>query len=166
MILRPFGPHSAGSKLLSVVIFGEALCFSGTVLGTVVTRDVTFFIDSDTHFDQDYDSTEATNGAVVASMNSLPGTAYPTGLGLGTVATGPKGVLVDGDLTNWDHQLEWTGKNAFGQHVRVGFTDDYPVLGGGTGTTIKYPVYEGYGNHNVADLGSYSPWPPQHRQRQ
>jgi hypothetical protein len=112
----------------------------------------TFFFTADTHYGLDlWTDNEMRNKATIDRMNELPGTPMPANLG-GVVDT-PKGLLIAGDLTDTPEYQNW-----YGIHVgypifdRDGFNDDYALDGSGR---LKYPVYEGYGNHDV-DNTSYS----------
>jgi len=110
----------------------------------------TFFMTADTHYGLDlFFLDEPSNKVTIDAMNALPGTPYPASIG-GVVGT-PKGVLVAGDLTDTSIPA-----NFYGVHVpgleRQGFNDDYAVDGSGR---LNYPVYEGYGNHDV-DNTDYS----------
>lgn len=93
--------------------------------------DVTFFVAADTHFG--FRNIAALNRAQIAAMNALPGTAYPARVG-GVVAA-PRGVLIAGDLTEGGTAAQW---RQFAAHY--GLTGAEGVL--------KYPVYEGTGNHD------------------
>ena len=107
--------------------------------------DLTFFLTGDTHYGLDlWANNEPDNKATIDAMNSLPGTAYPASLG-GVVGT-PSGVLVAGDLTDTPEYANFYGIHIFPPAFRDGFTDDYAVDGSGR---LHYPVYEGYGNHDV-----------------
>jgi cytolysin (calcineurin-like family phosphatase) len=119
------------------------------VLGGATTRparDVTFFIASDTHYGQDqWETNEAGNKSAIAVLNGLPGTAWPTP-DLGRVAE-PRAVLVPGDLTD-----SGTGSNLNGYWLgkaHDGYVDDWPVNGGAKPRQIRFPIIEGYGNHDV-----------------
>jgi cytolysin (calcineurin-like family phosphatase) len=116
------------------------------IAGAALGRDVTFFVASDLHYGQDQsDSNEQPNKNAIAIMNNLPGVAFPDKI-FGVVAK-PRGVLITGDLTDSGTGINYDGKY-LGIHVFDGFIDDYPVKGG-VGARIHYPVYEGYGNHDV-----------------
>lgn len=126
--------------------------FLGLTPSVHAATDFTFFFTADTHYGLDqWTDNEVRNKATIARMNNLPGTALPAALG-GAVDT-PRGVLVGGDLTDTPEL-----KNFYGIHVgypileRDGFNDDYAVDGSGL---LNYPVYEGYGNHDV-DNTAYS----------
>lgn len=101
--------------------------------------ELTFFTCSDTHYNEAVVSNTVQAG-LVDLMNGLPGKEYPADLGGGAVAA-PRGVIVPGDLID-DGQgpaamirQEWTLWNA-----------DFGLAGEGR---LKFPVYEGYGNHDL-----------------
>ena len=114
------------------------------------STDVTFLISSDTHYGLDQWSTnEALNKECIDRMNAIPGTSYPAEIG-GKVDT-PRGVVVTGDLTDsgtWDN---WFGYGLL-WFYRDGFVDDYGVNGD---KRVDYPVYEGYGNHDIHNVSSW-----------
>jgi len=91
----------------------------------------TFLVGADTHFG--YPKLEPWNRQKVRAMNTLPGTPYPKVLG-GRVER-PLGVLMAGDLTNSGRGGQWK------TFVR------YYGLKGGDGE-LKWPVFEGSGNHD------------------
>jgi len=101
--------------------------------------DLTFFTCSDTHYLQ-WASSNLNRTAIVDVMNALPGKKYPDVVGGGVVAT-PRGVIIPGDLI--DHgqaplavmRQEWAM-----------WTADFGLNGEGR---LKFPVYEGYGNHDL-----------------
>lgn len=103
--------------------------------------DITFFIIGDTHYGRtQLKDNEATNKRVIDEMNSAPATFfYPKSLGGKKINT-PRAVLVAGDLC--DHGLEdqWSGVDG-----NDGFVSDYGLTGD---CRLKYPVYEGFGNHD------------------
>jgi cytolysin (calcineurin-like family phosphatase) len=94
--------------------------------------DVTFFVAADTHFG--HAGIAAINARQVQAMNSLAGTPWPKSCGGGTVRT-PLGVIIAGDLTDSGGGGEW---DEFAEHY--GLT--------GAGGPLKYPVFEGTGNHD------------------
>jgi hypothetical protein len=92
--------------------------------------DVTFLVTADTHFG--HPGIEPVHEIGVEAMNTISGQLFPPGLG----AVGePRGVLVAGDLTEdgWPH--EW---------------ERFAAVFGSTGKDgrLRYPVYEGIGNHD------------------
>ena len=103
--------------------------------------NVTFFITADTHYGTlQVLNNEQLNKDIIANMNNIPNNLnFPAFLG-GKLVQQPRGVLVAGDLTDLGEQTEWDGYAAYD-----GFIDDYDG-------TLNYPLYEGYGNHDVESL--------------
>jgi cytolysin (calcineurin-like family phosphatase) len=131
-------------RLRNCVLFAAAVIIG--IACTAFGRDVSFFVAADLHYGQDQaKNNEKHNKKAIALMNKLPGTAFPES-DFGTVQK-PRGVLVAGDLTDNGSGVSFDGKSSE-THMFDGFVDDYPVEGG-TGIHIHYPVYEGYGNHDV-----------------
>ena len=92
---------------------------------------VTFFIVADPHIGAKGSVPFVT--AMIEGMNTLPGTPYPWGV-RGKVDE-PRGVLIPGDLTDFGTPGQWK------TYVRLfGLT--------GTEGLLRYPVYEGTGNHD------------------
>ncbi len=109
-----------------------------TAPGEHTFNDITFFSVSDCHYGATYEE-NALMRAGIDRMNTLPGTAYPAGAGGGIVDV-PRGVLALGDLINDGanttlQKLQWTQ-----------WTNDFGVNGE---CRVKYPVYEGFGNHDL-----------------
>jgi cytolysin (calcineurin-like family phosphatase) len=109
-------------------------------------RDVTFFVASDTHYGQEqWDNNESANKSAIALLNGLAGTPYPRAE-FGVVDR-PRAVLVPGDLTDSGTASNlngyWLGKR------HDGYVDDWPVNGGTGAHQLRYPIVEGYGNHDV-----------------
>lgn len=106
--------------------------------------DITFLVTADTHFGYSWARVptpgapaglgiEEVNANAVRAMNTIEGTPYPAALG-GAVGA-PRGVLVAGDLTEGGWANEWSQFEAmFGLTGREG--------------QLRYPVYEGAGNHD------------------
>jgi cytolysin (calcineurin-like family phosphatase) len=129
-------------KCFALVAAAVIIGIAGAALG----RDITFFVASDLHYGQDQtESNEQPNKNAIAIMNNLPGVAFPE-KSFGVVEK-PRGVLITGDLTDSGTSINYDGIY-LGIHVYDGFIDDYPVKGG-VGAHMHYPVYEGYGNHDV-----------------
>ncbi len=99
--------------------------------------DITFLVAADTHFG--VKGMEEMNRQQIEAMHSLPGTAWP-GEGLGKIAE-PHGVLLAGDLTDGGSSNQWEQ-----------FVTHYG-LSGGDGL-LKWPVFEGTGNHDRPYTGS------------
>ncbi len=110
------------------------------------TPEVTFLVASDTHYGQDqWANNESLNKQAINRMNGLEGTLWPAEAG-GAVDD-IRGVIVPGDLTDSGTSSNLYGYWFFG-HVD-GFVDDYKVAGGSGNGVVRYPVYEGYGNHDI-----------------
>lgn len=123
-----------------LTIFLSLLFFS---LGAT---DVTFFVAADPHYGyEQWNNNEKLNKEAIKDMNALPGTTYPRD----GVVQKPFGVIVPGDLTGNGHWTNWSGYWA-GSWVH-GFDEDYQVKGKGR---LKFPVYEGYGNHDIHTKGN------------
>jgi len=112
---------------------------SFTAPGSLTFNDVTFFSVSDSH----YEATPEENSlkrAAVDRMNALPGIAYPAGLGSEPVDV-PRGVLALGDLID-------DGANAsLNSSQLTQWTNDFGVNGE---KLVMFPVYEGFGNHDLS----------------
>jgi len=98
-------------------------------------RPVTFFLVSDTHYGVSPTVADA-NRRTIKAMNTLPGTLFPDQLG-GRVQQ-PSGVVVLGDIVD-------DGAGPVGTQSWEEFAKDYGANGEGLS---KYPVYEGFGNHD------------------
>lgn len=101
------------------------------------SNDVTFFVGSDPHYGNCGTgvpcSADISRGAI-ERMNMLPGAFYPAAVGGGVVDT-PRGVLLIGDLTHVSQVTEWTA-----------FTNDWGLNGE---RLLRFPLYEGFGNHDA-----------------
>lgn len=109
-------------------------------LAGVRAADLTFFTCSDTHYREDASSNDKKT-AIIEMMNTLPGKKYPEAIDGGTVGT-PCGVIVPGDLVDTGQgppklvNKQWAlWKADFGLTGKDG--------------KLKFPVYEGYGNHDL-----------------
>ena len=104
--------------------------------------DVTFFITTDTHYGlKQITNNEQVNKDIVTDMNAMPSNNYPASVG-GELIQQPRGVLVAGDITDLGKEAEWEGYDSYD-----GFIDDF-------GTTLNYPLYEAYGNHDCTINGT------------
>lgn len=103
--------------------------------------ELTFFVTADTHYGRFQEENNSDgNKSTIENMNSAPGKViYPDFIGGGLVQK-PRGVLVAGDLTDFGKKEQFYGYDKID-----GFDCDYKMDGSGK---IKYPVYEGYGNHD------------------
>jgi cytolysin (calcineurin-like family phosphatase) len=110
------------------------------------TEAVTFLVTSDCHYEviRNVDRNDR-NRATIERMNALPGEPWPEQLGGGKIGT-PRGVLVLGDLIDdGDRRDESPGQwRNFEQQFGLDGTDGL----------LKYPVFEGWGNHDGPPVGT------------
>jgi cytolysin (calcineurin-like family phosphatase) len=101
---------------------------------------VTFIVGSDPHYKADPadPARDAIRTGAVRRMNTLAGTPWPEAAGGGPIAQ-PRGVLMLGDLVD-------DGKHRLTQAQWDLFVADFGL--NGRGGLLKYPVYEGVGNHD------------------
>ena len=117
-----------------VAVFLIALALTPCLAGVQAAspKDFTFFVSSDSHFGAE--RMEEVNAVLIDQMNRLPGTEYPPEIG-GRVEI-PRGVLVNGDLTDNGHLDEFAlFEKSYGLTGRDG--------------ALRYPVLEAIGNHDV-----------------
>lgn len=107
-------------------------------------RDVTFLSVSDSH----YKSSEARpwnewNRETILQMNAVTDLEWPEKLGGGPVAR-PRGVLMLGDCID-DGDLVRAGRSISAEQYKA-FAADLGL--DGTDGVLKFPVFEGWGNHD------------------
>lgn len=115
------------------------IVFHFTALAAVNAGDLTFFTCSDTH----YNETKELNvqqAALIDMMNTLPGREYPAKLGGGRIDV-PKGVIIPGDLID-----DGQGPKQMVLQEWALWEEDFGLTGE---KRLKFPVYEGYGNHDL-----------------
>jgi tartrate-resistant acid phosphatase type 5 len=101
---------------------------------------LTFLVTSDSHYEAvEKIERNDRNRVTIERMNSLPGEAWPDKLGGGKIGA-PRGVLALGDLIDdgdkaGETEIQW-------RHFEEQFGLD------GTDGLLKYPVFEGWGNHD------------------
>ncbi len=113
---------------------------------------IAFFVIGDTHYlaekanpSQMHPASAQICGALVDTLNALPGQEIPAEAGGGRVAT-PRGVIHAGDVID-------TGDKSGGAHPEMqrtewaAFTADYGL--NGTDGRLKFSVYEIFGNHDA-----------------
>jgi len=98
-----------------------------------IALNLTFFALSDTHYGNDAGDREANRAALIETLNALPGRDYPLSSGGGTVSE-PRGILLPGDVTENPDSNLWNR-----------YAENFGVEGEGK---IRYPVYDGLGNHD------------------
>lgn len=101
--------------------------------------DITFFATSDMHYGTNQDQRWIDNRvAMPAQINGLPGQQYPASVGGGPIAN-PLGILIPGDLVDKSDSIRFWNQYAAA----------YGVDGEGQ---VKFPVYDGLGNHDDPGL--------------
>lgn len=93
---------------------------------------ITFIVGSDIHYKETNDQRRRYIKTTIDDMNALPGTVYPSSLG-GAVKK-PSFVAFCGDLTDGGKDFQIAA-----------FEEDMGLKGE---KRLKYPVYEGFGNHD------------------
>lgn len=140
-------------KRLGLALFGVILAVLTTSLTpssllTAATDDaeaITFIVTSDSHYvsSKNLDRIDR-NRVTIERMNVISGTSWPDKLGGGKVGE-PRGVLALGDLIDDGDKrdetpIQW---RFFEQHFGLDGTDGL----------LKYPVFEGWGNHDGPPIG-------------
>jgi len=112
-------------------------------------RDVTFLATSDVHYDAfENEDRNARVRDTLRQMNEIGAVAWPAQLGGGLIAK-PRAVLVLGDLLD-DGDRMFQGKVQGAQQWEY-FKADFGF--DGTDGLLKYPVFEGVGNHDGPPAG-------------
>ena len=109
------------------------------------TGDVTFIVTSDSHYAsfRNLDRNDR-NKASIERMNTITGVEWPGKLGGGRISS-PRGVLVLGDLIDDGDRRDETSVQ-WRNFVKQFGSD-------GTDGMLKYPVFEGWGNHDGPPIG-------------
>jgi len=112
-------------------------------------RNVTFLSTSDCHYDAfEHEERNERNRDTIREMNLIATRTWPDELGGGQIKT-PRGVVVLGDcIDDGDRMLDGTlqTKPQY-EFFRADFGLD------GTDGLLKYPVFEGWGNHDGPPIG-------------
>ena len=114
-----------------------------------LAADVTFLVTSDSHYDafENEDRNER-NRATVVAMNHIAELTWPEKLGGERIGT-PRAVLLLGDVLD-DADRRFQGKSQ-GQQQWAYFVADFGL--DGTDGRLKFPVFEGWGNHDGPPAG-------------
>lgn len=115
---------------LSVLLFSAAVARA--------ELDLWFLVASDPHYKAEAEK-DAKTRRNVARMNGIPGKTFFDGTTIGT----PAGVLMLGDLADSPTLAQWKL-----------FVEDFGLTG--REGALKYPVYEGWGNHDVQGMPSHT----------
>jgi cytolysin (calcineurin-like family phosphatase) len=134
----------------------EANFEHGAMKQELKNESFSFLVAADAHYGQSmWSDNEVGNKAAIAVMNGMGDERLPAP-GWGALGR-PKGLIFVGDLTDTANRLNWRGYSF--PRRRTGFQHDYPAAGGG-GAQIHFPVFEGYGNHDIA-AGRKPHWIPE-----
>lgn len=120
--------------------------------GELCPGDVTFYAFGDCQYGGGPD--EDKNFFQITALNSFAGTPWPEGMpSAGTPVAHPRGVLMAGDITGSgrDGRPGDEGANELGR-----FIAEYGLTG--AEGLLRYPVYEGYGNHDYDPLEADFGW--------
>jgi cytolysin (calcineurin-like family phosphatase) len=131
-----------------VTLVASALADTGAPSGAY--RDVIFISTSDCHYREANrrDNFNHLNRASIEAMNSIAGTAWPEKLG-GDAIKRPRGVVVLGDCID-DGDRGTDGRHISEEQCKL-FTADFGL--DGTDGMLKFPVFEGWGNHDGPPAG-------------
>ncbi len=112
--------------------------------GDLCPGDVTFFAFGDPQYGGGSNDKNYFN---VAAMNRFPGTLWPVGMpSAGVPVAAPRGVLVAGDLTQHGKDGRPENSGVRGRDELGQFISDYGLTG--ADGMVRFPIYEGYGNHD------------------
>lgn len=130
-VLKSRGPHYLIPLFSSLLLLSSGPAQAKT--------DVTFVVGSDLHYTENNTASQNTSArSTISLINALAGKQYPSSVGGGTIAT-PQFVVVCGDLCN-GYTVDSTMQKQF-----AFFAADWGLTGD---KLLKYPVYEGLGNHD------------------
>ena len=122
-----------------------ALCLCGA-LAAAAPRDVTFLSTSDCHYrepDHKMGTHNDLNRASIEEMNKITSLEWPEKLGGGKIDK-PRGAVVLGDCIDDGDRKQ--GERVISAEQNKLFLADFGL--DGTDGQLKYPVFEGWGNHD------------------
>jgi cytolysin (calcineurin-like family phosphatase) len=128
-----------------------AVCLSHAAIAASPARDVTFISTSDCHYrepDHRGGCHNDLNHASVEEMNRISDLAWPEKLGPDKIAK-PRGAVLLGDLIDDGDRAE-KGRGISAEQYKI-FVADFGL--DGTDGRLKYPVFEGWGNHDGPPIG-------------
>lgn len=141
-------PMNPFSSLLCLALLAGMPCAG---LAAPPAREVTFLSASDPHYrepDHRGGCHNDLNRATVEEMNRISSLAWPEKLGGGMIAR-PRGVVLLGDLIDDGDRAE-KGRKLSAEQYRL-FVADFGLTG--SDGLVKYPVFEGWGNHDGPPVG-------------
>ncbi|MEZ6058253.1 MAG: metallophosphoesterase [Planctomycetaceae bacterium] len=127
-------------RKLTECLLGAFIIVASATLIQADEDVLTFFATSDSHYEAvQHVERNDRNRVTIERMNVMPGRPWPDKLGGGEIGN-PRGILALGDLIDdgdkaLETEVEW-------RHFETHFGLD------GTDGLLKFPVYEGWGNHD------------------
>lgn len=113
-------------------------------------RNVTFVSTSDSHYrERERPGNNELDRATLVELNAISGAAWPKPLG-GDPIPRPRGVLLLGDVID-DGDKMLAGRSISAEQNQA-FLADFGL--DGTDGLLKYPVFEGWGNHDGPPAGA------------
>ena len=139
------------ANLCPVIRMALCLGVPGIIMAAPPVRNVTFLSTSDVHYrepDHRLGCNNDLNHATVMEMNRVTGLSWPEKLGPDRIGK-PRGVLVLGDLID-DGDRGEKGRQISAEQYKL-FQADFGL--DGADGLLKYPVFEGWGNHDGPPIG-------------
>ena len=138
-------------RLIQILIAGLLALPPPPALAQVPHRDVTFICTSDCHYRETDDPRGHHNDMNLSSieeMNCITNREWPDKLGGGKIAK-PRAVLILGDVID-DGDRAQAGRSISAAEYKL-FLADFGFSG--SDALIKFPVFEGWGNHDGPPAG-------------
>ena len=137
--------------LPTLLQMSSMFCAASLTFAAPPARDVTFLSTSDSHYrepDHKFGSHNDLNRASIDEMNRIAGAPWPAQLGSDNIVK-PRGVVVLGDLIDEGDRAE-NGRQLSAEQYKF-FQSDFGL--DGSDGLLKYPVFEGWGNHDGPPIG-------------
>ncbi len=138
-------------SLVRILQFSLFVCLPCAGVAGPPVREVTFLSASDSHYrepDHRMGCHNDLSRASVEEMNRITGTAWPEKLGPDKIGK-PRGVVMLGDLIDDGDRAE-KGRKISEEQYKL-FVADFGL--DGSDGLLKYPVFEGWGNHDGPPIG-------------
>ena len=138
-------------RLANLLPMTLGVCLSCAATAAPPVRDVTFISTSDCHYrepDHRAGNHNDLNRASIEEMNRITDLTWPEKLGGGKIGK-PRGVVILGDLIDDGDRAE-KGRVISAEQYKI-FQADFGL--DGSDGLLKYPVFEGWGNHDGPPIG-------------
>jgi len=139
------------NRLPSLLQMASLICTASPAFTATPVRDVTFLSTSDSHYrepDHKAGNHNDLNRASIIEINRIAGVPWPAQLGSDKIAK-PRGVVMLGDLIDDGDRAE-NGRQISAEQYKI-FQSDFGL--DGSDGLLKYPVFEGWGNHDGPPVG-------------